>query len=317
MCLPRILKNKKLSIFFSILFAITLLSIFLFFYFPKKNPYARIPVIFLPHSKTPHVEAKVEGIKCLLGLDLGSSSALHLTKNLIEQLHKDQMGKVTWFDMRNNRYENLTYLIDKLTFAKVTVSHIKAWENDLDRSIKGSILSDEDEELEKEKLKYHSGMIGRQVLLGAELLLDFQNGVFFFIRNLDALKKEGYSIQSFIDVPFDLEKVGVVFSIDTDMGIKRFILDSGASISLIKPCGAKDKIIKKGVIPFITTSKFSIGEIKVGSMDLYLFELPEICENVDGILGMDFLSRYAVYLNAKEKNAKIALSILNDSQIFF
>ena len=49
-----------------------------------------------------------------------------------------------------------------------------------------------------------------------------------------AEKVKYFSLRDCVEIPFELDKTGIVLSVDTNIGIKRFMLDTGANVSCLR-----------------------------------------------------------------------------------
>ncbi|HUD01820.1 MAG TPA: hypothetical protein VMR37_05800 [Rhabdochlamydiaceae bacterium] len=156
-----------------------------------------------------------------------------------------------------------------------------------------------------------SGTIGRSLLgISRLLLLDLNNSAFFIFRkreDLKHLRKEGYLLENLVELPFDGAKNRVVFLVDTDVGQERFLLDTGASYSVIRPTFISEEereAMRENKLT-ISLPKFVIAGHDFGEMDFYAYEFSEKFEGVDGVLGMDFCKKHVIYLDFKENKALI------------
>jgi hypothetical protein len=295
--------RKKLLILAILFLAITSLCAWHFQFFPFKAPFARIPVKFTS-SLTPYTEIEIEKKKYYLIVDLGSDSELGIKTEVLEKIGKKFLGKTHWYDIKGKEYESSRYQIPKMKIGKVQINNAKAHDGYTAEAghIWGEKKYAEDE---------ISGTFGKSLLgISRHLLLDLNNSAFFIFRkreDLKHLRKEGYLLENLVELPFDGAKNRVVFLVDTDMGQKRFLLDTGASISIIRPTfiTAEERDEMQHSRMTITFSKFVIAGHDFGEIDLHAYDVPDKFEDVDGFLGMDFCKKHVIYLDFTENKALI------------
>lgn len=299
---------RKRFLFLGILLSLAVIFIcaWHFHFFPFKNPYVKIPVKFT-FSQIPYVETKIKKQNYFLKIDSGSDFELSIKKDLIKKIARSREEKTTRYNIKGNEYEISKYLIPKIEIGKLQIQNATAHDGYIDGD--GHIWG------KKEQADIAiSGTIGRPLLgITGHLLLDFKNSVFFLVRSNDSLKyirKEGYSIENMIEVPFEGEKNRIVFSVDTDVGEKKFLLDTGASVSIIRPSFVTDEEREemRHNMMFMTTSKLLMANHDFGALDLHFYDFSDKFTDIDGILGMDFCQKHVIYLDFKGKRALIGPS---------
>ncbi len=131
----------------------------------------------------------------------------------------------------------------------------------------------------------------------------------FVTSSMNQLKMDHWSICDLFETSFEMGRWGIVLSIETDIGTRRLILDSGASASIIKNSSLNLSSIKKEAPgrQMFTTTKFVIGGHDFGPVDLSLFEIASSID-ADGFIGLDFLKKYAIYLDFENSKAFIGPS---------
>jgi hypothetical protein len=299
--------KKKLFIFaatFSL--ALVLQCAWHFHFFPFKASFARIPVKFTV-SQIPYAEIEIEKKKYLLDIDLGANCDICLNKKTLEKIsEKKLLGKTLSYDIRGNEYESNLYAIPKIQMGKVQIRTCPVEEESPRFLYNANIWNPR-----KDSDYVTSGRIGSKMAQKSPLLLDFNNSVFFLVRNRESLKDlsdEGYFIDTFFEIPFHSEKGHIIFTADTNIGKKRFLLDTGASVTVIKPTSATEEELQemREMQVYMTTSKFVMGGHDFGEMDLLFFDFSDKFDHIDGCLGMDFCKKHVIYLDFKEKKALIS-----------
>ena len=159
----------------------------------------------------------------------------------------------------------------------------------------------------KKRLKYIDGRIGWNIFRSWDCFFDLPRSAIFIAKDMDGLRKvPQMSLNEFVQIPFDLEASGVTLSIETDIGVKKFILDTGASMCCIKKSLIKEEDFME-VCPgkqIYTSHKFVIGGHDFGKQNFILFEITDLT-NCDGILGIDFFMQHAICLDFHHKIAYI------------
>ncbi|MBU6446295.1 MAG: hypothetical protein KGQ49_02725, partial [Verrucomicrobia bacterium] len=101
----------------------------------------------------------------------------------------------------------------------------------------------------------------------------------------------------FTQTPMHMTSDGVVIEVDTDIGAKRFLLDTGSTISVIRNIDIPEKIAFHNAMPVYESSKFLIRGTDFGKQILYLLDISPDFKDSDGILGMNFFNEHAVFLD--------------------
>jgi hypothetical protein len=277
--------------------------------FKRKTYYIPIPTK-LSIGNIPLIEVDIQDTKYSLKMDLGSKFQLSLSKCILNQLNKKNAGMLLSRDMLGNAYETPAYLIPKIKIGDFSYVDILANEESDDFVLNTIFWMDTNKS--KDPFEDQTGTIGRGLLEKRNLLLDFYNSIVFISNDIKRLKKAGYHLEDFKKCFFDIGRTGLILTINTDMGEIRFSLDTGSTVSFIRPSFAPNFTSerKKYGLLFITTSIFEIAGKDFGNMNLYLQNITPELNEIDGILGMDFLKNHIVYIDYKDKVVYIGDSTL-------
>ncbi len=293
------IKNKWKQ--FTLIVAVIALTITAASYF-KFFPFERIPYLAIPvefnEQHIPYTQVEIEGKTCSLILDLGSVSECWLRKELLDQISKVFIENVKWMDVRGYVHETKEYLIPKMKVQTSWIKDIIIREENYMEESPDSLWNISEQPYDKNGKKL-DGRIGWQFLTSFYPLFDLGNGRFYLTRGpkfLNKLLKEGYHLSSLTSVPFDIISAGCVVTLNTCLGKKRFLLDTGSSRSLIH----RDQSSQ--------LSPISIGNLQLQNIEFLLFDFGEKFEDIDGILGMDFFSKHLIYLDFKGRQALIGPS---------
>jgi predicted aspartyl protease len=282
-------------------------------FFPfKKIPYLCIPLQFT-EDNIPYTQVEIGGMRCTLILDTGAGSEFGLRKELLDKVSKQFSKKVEWLNIKGDVYETQDYLVPKI---KIQTSWIK------DVIIREEIYSPPplnesmwifSQKLYEKNGNQIDGRIGWKFLTSFYPFFDIGNSVFYFTRgpsSLHKLEEKGYSISDLYNVPFEMNGFGCVFTVDTDLGKKRFLFDTGCTYSMINSSvvNPQNMTIVTPEKKITTLNNVSIGNYFLGKMDFHLIDFGPPFDEIDGIIGMDFFSKNIVYLNFKEEKALLGPS---------
>ncbi|MCB9093328.1 MAG: hypothetical protein H6620_12305 [Halobacteriovoraceae bacterium] len=115
-------------------------------------------------------------------------------------------------------------------------------------------------------------------------------------------------------VPFVKNNLGVCFDVRTDFGMLRLWLDTGCTMSLVKPSRFPKtrKVSGKARfgLPIFSSIDFTMNGHQMGPIEMLFFDIGDdgLLSEIDGILGVDFLKKYVVYLDFENSIAYLAES---------
>lgn len=270
-----------------------------------------IPIRFLPYSKLPIIEVEIEGKKYNFELDTGASSDIILRKEVLEQvLNKQFQATAKIFDIKGNLYESSEFLITNLKIASVNFNNILAREENKDLITEGCILWNTSKKHEKDqdqRLKNIAGRIGWGILTRHQWFFDFSHSTLWLLADKDELKNEVnyFSPSEYVEIPFEVGKAGIIFSVETDIGIKKLILDTGANISCLKQSLVEKKYAKEfkpGLWMYLT--KVRIGKLQFGEVPFFLYDFTSRLD-ADGVLSVQFFEKNGIYLDFENNKALV------------
>jgi hypothetical protein len=203
-------------------------------------------------------------------------------------------------DFRGNKYETPLYLIPSVRIKKFLLKKLRAREESQAFAERGSIVIRSEE-------KNCAGRIGRDFFKGKNLFLDFKHQTLIVCSRFSQIKKEQKERNRFVSVPFKVTPDGILIEAKTDLGIRNLTIDTGSSVTAIRPDGTeKSHVQNRNGIRFIQTDKFVLGTGDFGSRELCLIDISSEFNEMDGVLGMDFLKNHEVYLDFSENCAYFA-----------
>ena len=297
---------KKTLYFFS---ALLVIGGLIFYYFSRQpvGYDVRLPVDFVPYTDQPRTVVEIEGNIYRLLIDSGSASCLTLEKELLDKLQdKEFLQEAIIINAVGEKHLIQTYRIPQ-----VKVWYLKITDVEIENATRGVTVDGPSNLTYEQVLEHRPGLIGRELLKMTNWFMDFHNYAMFACKQITSRKKNGYHLDKLVQIPFLIDsKQGIILEIGTDLGVKRFMLDTGASCNFIKPSVIGDQICEDQVrgMQAYTSSKFVLGNKDFGIVKFGLFEIPAFFGNLDGILGMDFFNEHVVYLDFEKKIAHIGRS---------
>ena len=261
-----------------------------------------IPLKFVSYTEAPLIDVDIDGVQYQLKIDTGSTTCFTLKKRVLDQIDsKEPIGTCKAYDFRGNSYEEPEYLIPKVTIGKLYIEPGIASEENYFFLTQGSKSGPPLKTLDrqtKKQLAHVDGRIGNGVFKSIVCFFDFSREHLLIAEDINEFKKEGI-LNGYTEVPFELHKGLVILSAMTDLGPVKLLLDSGASVSILK--GVSDE-------PIFVTHKIkhlTFGACEYGSWDFRLIPFTDKISDLDGILGADFFNKHAICLDFHNQVAYI------------
>ena len=270
------------------------IPLFLFYRFPASQPDPFIvPIEQINSYQIPCTSIEIEGNCYQVEIDLGTKTPLSLSSETLRKVKKHLCGTARRLDFQGNKYETPLYLIPLVKLGDNCLKNIKAKEESEEFSTKGSIVC---ESREAPKV----GRIGRDFFQKKHLLIDIKNQI------LIASDREKELSQTSPAIPFKVTSDGWTVEVQTDLGKRTFGIDTGTTLSVIRSEPFKGTCIEeKNGMRFIQTEQFSIGGSDFGPRVLLILPISPQFDEIDGLLGMDFLKDHKVYLDFPAKRLMI------------
>lgn len=287
---------KKKGAFLTLLFAVALFSYYSILYF--RSYYFLVPIELVNSYQIPCTSIEIEGNRYQVEIDLGTKMALSLHKEVLDKVRKNLCGTSRRMDFRGNKYETPLYSISNVKIGSVLLNKVKTREESSEFAGKEAIL------LEC-KNEQNAGRIGRDFFTDKNIFMDFSHRILIVCSQLKDIEKEGYEMKRLTSTPFKVTSDGIILEIETDLGKQKFVLDTGTTVSAIRSRDLNNNSLKQSSIG---TSKFVINGTDFGSRELYLLDISQEFNEIDGLLGMDFLKDHLVYLDFNKKTAYIGKS---------
>ena len=242
----------------------------------------------------PLIMINYQGEKIQMILDTGSNIALHLPMDLINKIPNkmENSEKIRSTDLSGNVTELRSFIIDKLvlnsfTFNNVQVVEYKDW---------GLYISS-DQTNNSEDTNEDKPVIGLGLFDDYVLTINYPES------NITISDDIATNLTpQWIAIPFDLNGEGLVVNLSDGIKNYKMVLDTGATVSLIK---------QQSLSPKSITISDPEDDFKAISLDVNNVAndsvLPTIIDSfpnefqADGLLGADFLSKNRVKIDFKNK----------------
>ena len=288
-------KNKTLYYLGIILLLATFVPFyFIFFAYPEKT-FLRIPITF-DSAEMPLLKTKIEKNSYWIKLDLGSKFQMTLSKSILNSLNKTPHAIAHWRDSKGNFYEAPSFSIPKIVIGETfaLTNFIAVQKND--NHEKNTTIWDDDQNAIR---SVEFGSLGRPLLEKTNLLLDFPHSAIFLCKDNKSFEQTGISLEEMTKVPFEKTLKGMIIKTETNQGSLRLLIDTCSTVSIIRASlleNLEHPKEKHGFSVF-TSSQFVIGDKNFGKQKFLLYDLASELQELDGVLGMDFLKTHLVYID--------------------
>jgi len=290
-----VFKMKKM-IFLLLLLVVGFGSTFFF----HRDSCIKLPVIFKGPNYCPNVKGEIQDHEYSFLVDTGASQRFYLINSAFSKVtSKKWVKNIKVCNFKGNVYEYPIHKVKDLSIHSIALPNAEIVEQGLDfyENINVWPIT------HGNRKRYAHGIIGLRFFKDFTTLFDFQNSLIILAKSQDELEKSGYfNPKKFIAVPFALEKELVTISLDTDFGVCKVILDTGATYCTLRRSYLEaDKITELSHGRAIAkNSKLVIGNCDFGSWNFAVTDFGEEM-NFDGALGVDFFLEHAVYFDFKNK----------------
>ncbi len=256
----------------------------------------RLPVRFFPFVDRPRIKVEIENKIYSLLVDLGSSHPIDLHAKAISAIrNKKTLGSSNYIGVRGKSYPTQAFQLPQIKLSSVAINGLVGFEENLDflNDAKtwqsSSFWSRVKDQIERLVL---DGRMGWTIFQKNVVLFDFPHSALIVAKDIGSLNEVlNYSLSSFTKSPFDLQACGIILQIETDLGIQKFLLDTGATCS----------VVKASLFTESTSSPYVTNRLKIGNIDFgpWKFHLLEYLDQnqYDGILGVDFFKSHEICLD--------------------
>jgi len=252
-----------------------------------------IPLDFSVFPDKPLIHVIVGAKNMPLLLDTGSCECLALHASVMDSIQdKEFVREHPLLDIKGDSYPTREFIIPSIRIQSHTYEKLLTYEETPDQAAyAGLVVGDQ------KRRGPIRGNIGRPFFLKWTCLFDCPNERLLLAPTIDSLTKY-VDLQKLTPIPFELHSQGILISLATDLGVKRFLLDTGCTTSIIKTALVKEELAEERGLPLkgFTSSTLSYGEMELGPWSFWLYEIcPQLV--LDGILGIDFFRSYLVLID--------------------
>nr|WP_255520643.1 MULTISPECIES: aspartyl protease family protein [unclassified Gilliamella] len=237
-----------------------------------------------------------QGEKIAMTLDTGSKIALHLPMDLINKIPNktENSEKIRSIDLSGGVTELKSFIVNKLelnsfTFNKVQVVEYKDWGL--------FISSDPMDNDNSEDSNAFKAVIGLKLFDNYVLTINYPES------NLTISDDTSTDLNpNWVAIPFDLNGEGLVVNLSDGIKNYKMVLDTGATVSLIKEQSLSSESIKISD-PEDNFKSISLDVNNVANdsvLPIIIDSFPNEFQS-DGLLGADFLSKNRVKIDFKNK----------------
>lgn len=269
-----------------------------FFLRPRHLPrdLVQLPVRFFPFVDQPTIKVEIENKKYSLLVDLGSSHPIDLHKKNIQKIkNKKPLEISNYIGIRGKTYPTQAFLLPKIKLRNLEIDGLVGFEENPDfindsKTFQSFGLWSRFKD--KSEFLIIDGRIGWTFFKNGIVVLDFPHSKIVIAKDNNSLINDsGYSLDDFTAAYFKIKKWGLIISIDTDLGSQKFLLDTGATCSIIRASLFTEKL-QASKSRYIT-HKLRIGNNDFGQWSFRLFDYNDQME-CDGILGVDFFKKHTI-----------------------
>ena len=257
-------------------------------------------------SDTPLLKAQIENRPYFLGMDLGLFCQLSLKPGVLESLSKEPFGIQNWCNFKGDGFQSQRYIIPHVEIGSLRFEHVIAMEKPLNfGAVEGYFMKEKPKNAKSEA--EIAGDFGIAFIYQKNLLLDLKKAYLIVSNDFKKLKKEGYDLDAFIKIPIKGGPEKICFDVETDVGIFHCFLDTGATCTCLKiqRLKAKGRFDPSDPFPIVTSEKFVIEGSDFGPHDLRFINITSKWKPMEGVIGVDFLRKHAIYLDFKHQVAYI------------
>lgn len=243
-------------------------------------------------NNLPFIKLQIENqhAKCLL--DTGArNQILVLSKDIIAGLTsiKPFSVKEKSMDVSGKEYIAKKYILPQFSIGDISFLQLKLVE-DTNWGVGGNSF-DKD------------GVVGLELFTDKGIIIDYIKNKLVVV---DGKIPEEYDVYNWHQLTFKVDRNGVsIYTQIDNKATRRFILDTGSNVSLIKPSAVgSNEVIDDCAC--ISPKNVMIGNLDIGGMLFYTYKFPPEFEP-DGILGYNFLANKIIYIDFAKRVTKISL----------
>ena len=253
-------------------------------------------------NNLPFITLQVEDQKAKVLLDTGArNQVIVLDKNILAKLNTIIAFPVKEksMDITGKEYIAQKYILPKFNIGAINFLQLRVVED-----TNWGLSTGGENRFKKD------GVIGLELFTDKAIIIDYPNNKLSIINGKMPTE---YDTDNWHELVYKIDRDGVSIYTAIDNGqTKRFILDSGSTISLIKPNAIGSNIVNNCNISLspdkectsINPKNISINKLNIGELFFYIYNFPPEFEP-DGILGYDFLVNKIIYIDFDKRVIKV------------
>lgn len=256
----------------------------------------KLPLHFLSCSDAPMLEINIEDVPRRVMFDLGANVCLMLQKNVLDQIdRKEYLGSSRLLDINGNEYFQPNFRIAPVQIGPMRIDNPVATEENPYFVLHGNTIRKGDGSRSKDRIEQVDGKIGSELFYVSQSIcgIDLSHSVLYVGKSLEEIRnllpKSEYWQQD-----FEVIEGFVCIDLQTNLGKKRFLLDTGSEMS----------VITKGLVD---DNEAELWLDLFGKWYFYSVPFPDSLPPFDGILGVDFMKKHAFCLDFSSKTALIQI----------
>lgn len=254
----------------------------------SSQSYVEIPVSFFPFRDRPFIPVNIENQTYRMLLDLGSSHPLDLSKKNIDQIKKKKKLEVsTYRGIKGKSYSVQHFLLHEIRLGNLKIEGLSGFEENPHFLKDAKTWSSAGwTDAFKDFLEYlwMDGRVGWSLFRQGTCLFDFAQHRIILAKDWQTLNQE-ISFEGYTKIPFELHAFGILIQLETDSGRQNFLLDTGASRSILKDLQAP-----------LCLQNLKSGSQNFGPWKFVAFPYSDFFA-CDGILGVDFFKENTICID--------------------
>lgn len=257
--------------------------------------YLCIPVQIDDYWGEPLVQMEIGKKSYQVKLDFGVGSSC-LNRQELREIDKQCCGSYVATNTLGESHERAMYEVSGIKIHGLKVPKIKIHE-----ATPVVILSGDPDAIS------YCGRVSWKILAEKNFLLDFASSKIIVCRDFKDLAKNQYDLNNFVEVPFEVNKAGICFRAETDLGEQTLLLNPSLFRSMLRSPSEKEGLSIESLnsLQLWHNQKLNLGGSEFGPKDFVFFEISPLIDMIDGTLGMDFFKEHAVYIDMKRSVAYI------------
>jgi hypothetical protein len=238
------------------------------------------------------MSVRIDGQKYRLLVDLGAANPFEIrTRNLDYIIKKSPSKSCTYISADDTLKQAAGFRIERMQIGKnLSINDAPIFEQ-ADDCLKNQsllpILSYWDHFKEWLDSYFIHGSVGWGFFRNTASFFDLKKSKIILAKDFKTLMCEiRHPTRDFVPIPFTVQPWGIVL----EFGNKQFILDTGATVSILRPNQSEEGEI---FLKNFKTESLIRSDCNLGSWNFCVYNFSHHFE-VDGILGIDFFMKHAI-----------------------